>query len=221
MRVVATSDLHGDLPDIPECDLLLLAGDVCPMDNHNQEYQSLWMTSHFSPWLRRQPARHAVFIAGNHDFVCQREGFGVQPEEFGAVYLQDSCLEIDGLRIWGTPWVPGLPQWAFHASDQESRHYFEQIPENIDLLLSHGPVAGILDDVHGQSTGSSILASRLQRISPALFISGHIHERGGEVEQIGETTFVNASRMDENYSPAHNPIEIDLVREEDRWVVLI
>lgn len=219
MRIVATADLHGSLPDIPECDLLLIAGDICPMDNHEKSYQALWLVAEFRPWLLRQPARHIVFIGGNHDFVCQMEGFEVEAAKFGATYLQDSLLEIEGLRIWGTPWVRTHPRWAFHLSDAEGRERFRQIPESADIILSHGPVAGILDDVRGESTGSSSLASQLQRVSPLLFISGHIHECGGRAEQIGETTFVNASRMDKDYNPAHPLIEIELLGEEGGWRV--
>lgn len=220
MRIVATADLHGNLPDIPECDLLLIGGDVCPVENHDESYQSLWLVAEFRPWLLRQPARHAVWIAGNHDFVCQMEGFEVEPEKFGATYLQDSLLEIEGLRIWGTPWVRTIPRWAFHLTDAEAGERFRQIPESADIVLSHGPVAGIFDDVQGESTGSSALASQLQRVSPALFVSGHIHECGGMVRQIGDTTFVNASRMDGDFNPVHSPIEMELQEEEDGWRVL-
>ena len=219
MRIVATSDLHGSLPEIPQCDLLIMAGDICPMDNHDPNVQALWLVAEFRPWLLDQPASNAVFIGGNHDFICEMDGFEVEPDKFGATYLCDSGTEIDGVKIWGTPWVPSLPDWAFHAPEWKVREKYEEIPEDTDILISHGPIAGVLDDVNGQNVGSSILASRIQQVVPAIFICGHIHECGGQFKTLGGTTFINASRMDEQYDPIHKLFEFDFNKEDDGWQI--
>ena len=219
MKVIATADLHGDLPDVPECDLLIVAGDVCPVDNHDKSHQALWMVAEFRPWLRSQPARKSVFIGGNHDFICEMDGFEVEPDKFGATYLEDSSLEFEGAKIWGTPWVPSLPNWAFHASDDKARDKFGAIPNDTNIVISHGPIAGVMDEVAGQSVGSSVLASRIQRIAPAVFISGHIHEHGGQYQTLGDTTFINASRMYEKYQPVHDLIEFDFDLQDDGWQI--
>ena len=217
MKVIATADLHGDLPDIPECDLLIIAGDVCPVDNHDESYQALWLVAEFRPWLLSQPARQSVFIGGNHDFICEIDGFEVEPDKFGAVYLEDSGLELDGAKMWGTPWVPHLPNWAFH--DDDARNKFDAIPDDTNIVVSHGPISGVFDEVNGRSVGSSVLASRIQRVAPTVFISGHIHEHGGQHQTFGSTTFINASRMNEKYEPVNDLIEFDFDFGDDGWQI--
>jgi hypothetical protein len=78
MRIICTADLHGQLPDIPECDLLLIAGDVCPVEDHDPTYQRKWSTK-FRLWLadeQRVQAERIVWIAGNHDFSLELGGPG-------------------------------------------------------------------------------------------------------------------------------------------------
>lgn len=217
MKVIATSDLHGDLPEIPECDLLVIAGDVCPIDNHDTSHQALWLVAEFRPWLLAQPADKIVFIGGNHDFICEIDGFEIDSDKFGATYLEDSSVEVKGAKIWGTPWVPNLPDWAFHATPDQARAKFSDI--EADIIVSHGPVSGIMDDVRGQSVGCPVLAGRVQQAPPAVFICGHIHECGGQIETIGDTTFINAARMDEKYQPINDLIEFTLNRNEEGWQV--
>src|SRR5262249_32565798 len=110
--IIAISDQHGVLPAIPQCDLLLIAGDVCPVTNHTPASRGPWRRGESRGWLERLPARKIVFIAGNHDFVFdQRSGF--PPADYPATYLQDSGAEWQGLRIWGTPWQLRFFDWAF------------------------------------------------------------------------------------------------------------
>src|SRR2546423_393204 len=90
LRIVAMSDLHGYLPEaVPECDLLLLAGDVAPATNHGIPFQAGWLDQHFRRWLRRLPARKIVGIAGNHDLIFDHEPQRV-PHDLPWTYLQDS-----------------------------------------------------------------------------------------------------------------------------------
>jgi len=69
LRVCAIADQHGFLPEIPACDILLVAGDVCPVDDHRPDRQHHWLQGQFRQWLDGVEARAIVGIAGNHDFV--------------------------------------------------------------------------------------------------------------------------------------------------------
>lgn len=229
MRVVATSDLHGFLPDpldIPEADLLIIAGDLCPdhpigkrqrygLDDNGASYQHEWLDGEFRRWLDRVIPRVKQVIAvwGNHDFIGEPNRFGVEPPELPVQFLQDETVEIDGVRIHGTPWVPGLPRWAFHGSEEFLKARAESIPSDLDILISHGPPYGTADFVAPQfgslNVGDRALAGTLGSLRPEFFICGHIHEQYGAHEHDG-VTVLNVSYVDENYVPGNKPFEIDL-----------
>ena len=101
MRVVAAADLHGDLPHVPPCDLFLLGGDLCPFGSHRAGTQAEWLDTTFRRWLAALPAREVVGVAGNHDFLFEREPARV-PRDLPWTYLQDSGCEFEGWRIWGS-----------------------------------------------------------------------------------------------------------------------
>lgn len=145
LKIVAIADLHGELPKIPECDLLLIGGDVCPVWNHERRYQSRWLRSEFSTWLIQQPAKAIVGIGGNHDFVLQESktlGY-----ELPWIYLDNSEFEVNGLKIWGSPYSPKFGDWAFMREDRDLVEIWDEIPEDVNILMVHGPMQGILDYV--------------------------------------------------------------------------
>ncbi len=208
MKVALTSDLHGALPVIEPCDLLIIAGDVCPVHNHSEEFQWDWLERDFAQWLESVPAKHIVAIAGNHDFLAQS-----YPEVFHGLpweYLFDSGTDYGGLAIYGTPWVPNLPNWAFYGNDDTMTERFSHIPMSTDILVSHGPPHGILDKVlRGMHVGSKPLDKKVWELKdPKLVVFGHIHEAYGIFDSSPEgPIFVNAALMDVNYEPV-NPVRM-------------
>jgi hypothetical protein len=205
--IVALSDQHGVLPEIPPCDLLLIAGDICPVSNHNPFFQVNWLNTDFRRWLEQVPARKSVFIAGNHDFVFQKEPDSV-PRDLPAVYLQDSGLEWEGLRIWGTPWQPWFFDWAFNLYEPDLREKWALIPEGTDILVVHGPPHGYGDGVPEldgvRRTGSPSLLERIKVVRPRLVVFGHIHEGRGEW-RVGETVLANVTILDQKYRQVYEP----------------
>lgn len=196
MRVLATADLHGSLPQIKECDVLLVGGDVCPdhpigkrarysLPDNGSDYQLEWLDGPFRTWLADLGARgiSVVGIAGNHDFVFERMATAVRELYLPWTYLQDSATTIKGMRVWGTPWVPGLPRWAFYGSEQALQARSEMIPEDIDVLLTHGPPYGVADFVAPQfgstHVGDGSLNLAIERVKPDAVVCGHIHEQYG------------------------------------------
>jgi len=208
MKIVCVSDTHGQHDSVtpPPCDLLLHAGDLSRRGTETQ-------VAEFLDWFEAQPARHKVFIAGNHDFLFEKKAPLARQMVEGRnfIYLQDSGVEIDGLRIWGSPWQPWFFSWAFNLQrGPEIREQWDRIPADTDILITHGPPMGILDmTARGERVGCEELAVAVRRIRPRLHVFGHIHEAAGQVEVDG-THYVNASFLDLEYEPAFPPTVIEL-----------
>lgn len=206
MKIFAVSDMHGYLPDpatMPEGDLLLIGGDICPVWNHDVTFQQRWLVTEFNRWLSNVPYENIVGIGGNHDFVAMRNP-GFMREKLGMIYLQDETLEIEGLKIHGTPWVTGLTGWAFCASEDIVSDKMKEVDHDIDILLSHAPPFGVLDGMGWQRkihVGSTAIASRLSFDKwPNLkaVVCGHIHEGFGR-ERLGEVDYYNVAYLNERY----------------------
>lgn len=209
MRVAILSDLHGHLPqDLPESDLLLLGGDLCPPGDHDVQVQAGWLDGPFRAWLDAVPATATVAIAGNHDFVFERRPELV-PTDLPWTYLQDSATQVDGLRIWGSPWTPWFHDWAFNAPKVDGEAFlaarYAGVEAGTDILLIHGPPHGYGDrTTSGMNAGSSALLDVIDQAQPRLCAFGHIHEARGRWER-GATTLVNASAVDELYELRPGP----------------
>ena len=206
MRIVCLSDTHSlhDRIAVPEGDLLLHAGDAT-MRGTGAEVAA------FLDWLADQPHRHKVLVAGNHDFLFEREPEAARARVRNAVYLEDAGLEIEGLRIWGSPWQPWFHDWAFNLHrGAPLRERWDRIPPGTDVLVTHGPPFGVFDRTDtGEQVGCADLLEAVGRIRPRLHMFGHIHEAYGRETRDG-TTFVNASICDRAYRPVNPPVVVDL-----------
>jgi predicted phosphohydrolase len=208
VRVVAVADLHGQLPPIPPCDVLLVAGDNCTMDDHSSAYQRAFLEGPFADWLERVPADAIAGVAGNHDLLAARDPALLARLPW--TYLSDSAATIGGLRIWGTPWAVTFGDWAFMESDEDLAVRFSAIPAGLDVLLAHGPPLGICDRaIRDADAGSAALRDAIERARPRVCVFGHIHEGRGE-ETFAGVRCLNVSVVDEQYVLRHAPVEVEL-----------
>ena len=197
MRLVIISDTHGqhDSLTLPEGDMLLHCGDFSTRGSLN-EFIS------FFGWFKNQPFKHKVFIAGNHDGSLELDrNFALSLiKDTHVVYLENSLVELEGLKIYGSPVTPLYGNWAFMKNrGKDIRRYWQFIPQDLDILITHGPPYGILDfTARGVHAGCEDLEDIVGRVKPKLHLFGHIHEQAGQ-EVKGETTFINASVLDHRY----------------------
>lgn len=209
MKIVCISDTHlrhKRFPvDVPEADILIHAGDACIEG-------TLPEVKEFFAWWETLKARRKVFVPGNHDWLFQKAPdlarSCIPP---GTVLLQDSMAEVEGLKIFGSPWQPEFNNWAFNLSrGWPLKQKWQAIPEGIDILVTHGPPMGIMDwsQYQKEHVGCGDLREELHRIKPALHVFGHIHRDYGTLYREG-TLFVNASICDEAYIPTHDPIVVE------------
>lgn len=210
MKIVCISDTHlahvkHDLK-IPDGDMIIHAGDSTSM---GKAYE----ISQFSEWFVALPHKHKIFVAGNHDFLFESNpSAALQFLDSSIIYLRDSLIEIEGLKIYGSPWQPWFYSWAFNLHRGENiREKWKLIPEGVDILITHGPPFGLGDlTVGGEKTGcKDLLDEILKRVKPKYHVFGHIHEGYGEYSK-NEIRFVNASMLNERYEPTNQAVVLDM-----------
>jgi hypothetical protein len=211
MRIAAVADLHGHLPEVPPCDLLLVAGDLTPGGARAGDTEESWLTGPFRAWLEEVPATQTVGIAGNHDFLFERAPERV-PADLRWTYLQDGACVAGGLTIWGSPWTPWFYDWAFNAPRIDGEHFlgkiYSGVPDAADVLLLHGPPAGYGDTtLSGLRVGSTAALDLVDRLVPRLCVFGHIHEGRGQWQRAG-TRLVNCAAVDVAYEPVPDPVVV-------------
>lgn len=216
LKICAISDLHGDFPEIEPCDLVLICGDIIPLNRQQNINKSLlWLKNYFIPWCETLPCDKVIFIAGNHDFVFEvlslQEIYDLLPEKIE--YLFDSMTEYKGIKIYGTPWCTGLPNWAFYTKNE---HQYEMILE-CDILITHQPpLIGLVGTVlqHGfnymNTFASYKLAKQIDKIKPKYVLCGHVHSGNHVPETINDVTYVNVSIKDENYNITYKPFTFEI-----------
>jgi len=208
MKIVAVSDLHGQLPNIPACDLLLIAGDVCPVWNHRLDFQGRWLRSRFSEWLRSLPVRKIVGVWGNHDLVAQR--LPSEVNDLPWTLLTDAACQWQGFTIYGLPWQRTFGKdWAFNLDTADLDQKYAAIPP-CDIIVSHGPAYGYGDLVNDKErVGSPAFLAAIDSSRPRLVVTGHIHCDPGVWER-GVTTIANVALLDDDYRRSREPLEVDL-----------
>ena len=206
MKCVVISDTHGMYRDIeiPDGDVLIHAGDILGRGKLSE-------LSEFNDWLGALPHRHKIVIAGNHDWCFESNEKESRVVLTNAVYLKDELVEIDGLKFYGSPWQPFFFNWAFNLNRGAAlKDKWDLIPDGVDVLITHGPAFGILDQtMDGSNVGCEELTKAIKRITPKYHLCGHIHEGYGVIELAG-CTHINASVTTERYIPSNKPIVFTL-----------
>lgn len=216
MKLVFISDTHTlhnwMINKIPDGDVLIHCGDVSSRGTGSE-------IDDFISWFRSFPHKNKIFIAGNHDFGFEYRNTTLQKslekiKKIGIHYLQDSGIEIDGVKFWGSPWTPPFYNWAFMLDEDNIKEKWEMIPRDTNVLITHGPPYGILDLVsYGEkNVGCPSLMEEILKLKDLKVHSfGHIHEEyGSKVLDENGPIFVNASICTLRYKPWNKPIVIDL-----------
>jgi Icc-related predicted phosphoesterase len=207
MIIDCIADLHGHYPKLEGGDLLIVAGDLTARDIENE-------VALFDYWINEQNYRNKIVVGGNHDNVLAEGRIKLQ----FAQYLCDSGTEFEGLKIWGSPWTKTFEGMnpnckAFTVdTEEELASKFSLIPDNIDILVTHSPPYGVLDqNIEEDYCGSSSLIKPMIYSGCKFHIFGHIHESYGKFyNAILDITYINASHVNERYKPVNKPVRIIL-----------
>jgi Icc-related predicted phosphoesterase len=160
--------------------------------------------------MARQPYALKIYVPGNHDFFVE-ENFSLARRAMLDVKvhtLVDQALAWEGMKFYGSPWVPNLAGWAYYGDRLTLVKRFNDIPSDTDVLITHGPPRRYLDWVdEGIHVGSIELRNRVQELEGQLklHVFGHIHEGYGTYRNM-----VNAATCNRDYKPVNAPIVVDI-----------
>ena len=209
MKICFISDTHSHHREInvpKDIDLLVHCGDFSTYIGEVNVLRD------FNKWLGEipLPIDRKIVIAGNHDTMFENNYNLSKLEIFNATYLQDEFVKVDGVKIYGSPWTPNFCSWAFMYERNSVQAYnkWRSIPEDIDVLVTHGPPYGILDAVPDRhpSVGCEVLAERISQLkSLKVHAFGHIHNSfENSTQEHNGVIFVNASTFDEDHMPVQD-----------------
>ena len=233
LRVVAISDIHGYFPIIEEpADILLIAGDISPLEiQFNKPKMKIWLETEFAYWIKSLPVDRVFLIAGNHDSYLE------SISKTNILALQQACVKLTYLKnevcdyvdsygqvwtIFGTPYCHIFGNWPFMRSEEYMTEKFKQIPDEVDIIISHDPpfAAGDVDVILEAPQhrfermfthlGNDPLRDRIEKVNYKLLVCGHIH--GGSHDFNEEWKSVNVSYLNEYYEPHYDPFYITLTK---------
>lgn len=182
MKILHISDTHGkhrQLNGLPEADIIVHTGDFTE-DGTEEEVKD------FVEWFGGLPYKHKIFIAGNHDFCLYGAKLEGLPDDVH--YLCNDALTIDGIKFYGVP--------MFVQDDLEGNfpELFGRIPNDTDVLLTHQPPLGILDEQDGINYGDYYLYKSVMNVRPRYHLFGHLHHTEEVYQVFRRVRFSNAAR---------------------------
>lgn len=202
VKVVVISDTHNmaqQLDTLPDGDILIHCGDATTRS-------SLQEVQQFARWFDAQPHPTKLFVPGNHDWMLtNNQGRGIITTLFkkSRVLIAD-LIEVNGLTIAGV------------ALDYDVRN----LPKNLDILITHYPPNGILDEIppgsrfnktaYSENIGSNVVLQKVLEVKPAYHFFGHVHEHGMSHRTTEDTIYWNCALLDEHYNLVRKPLVLDI-----------
>ena len=186
MKIWHFGDSHSShsLLEIPkDIDLVIFSGDE---SNYYDVYKNEPEFRDFIEWFGNLPIKHKVFVGGNHSaFVALRTREVKEIcKQKDIIYLENESVEIEGFKIWGSPYSPTFGSWYFMKGRDKMWKLWENIPQDTDILITHTPPRGCLDLSYNRNhqlefCGCSNLLKNVFRVKPKLHCYGHIHSCEG------------------------------------------
>ncbi len=224
MKIWAISDSHCkhgwlDIPDPEDIDIVIHAGDA---GGHRDLSHNDGEIRNFLQWFEKLPYKYKVYIPGNHDTSIEAGFHNFKDYPSVNILIHDS-IEIEGIKIFGSPYTPSFGHgWSYNVPRHKLETYWKEISLGTDIVVTHGPPKGILDQTMsggvGEKVGCKSLLNHIGRVNPKYHIFGHLHDESENYncgifkpnQPKHKTEFVNACIMNLKYQVVNNGIYLEI-----------
>lgn len=208
MKIIHISDTHEKhqklMPFLEgiDADMIVHSGDV-------SHFGGKEACINFLEWFSALPFKHKILVPGNHDDYLEYtfRYFPLEIERLVKKYdvkiLMNSGVNIDDVQFWGSPFTPAFCDMSFQILNHESDTFWNQVPSNTDVLITHGPAYGVLDLTReGKHVGCKSLSERIKKLSIKAHLFGHVHESYGE-QDLGSYRAFNGAALGYDINSPH------------------
>ena len=220
MKICFLSDTHLFLRglQLPDADLLVHSGDFLSwgtLAEFNREVEVINDVAN--------KFKHGMICtAGNHDIIIDNQpALCKSMLNSNVKMLLNEPYELEGLKFYGSPYTPKFGTgWGFQLNDVlHQKHCWDLIPDDVDILITHGAPYKILDEVlypsppdYDENVGDKVLLETLSRLKQLkIHTFGHLHLQGSQTKEVNGVRFINASTCDDEYIPHRKPIVVEIV----------
>lgn len=183
MKLYHTSDTHGWESDVKipyGVDMIVHSGDAT---NYRREAFNFNEMTIFMEWYASLDIKYKIYVAGNHDSSVESRMYTKDMfKDHGIIYLEDEWMSINGIMFYGTPWTPTFGNWSFMKNRGKLQPIYDNIHQDTQVLITHGPPRGILDLSYNRDDvlefcGCKELRNTIEKLkSLRLSLFGHIHD---------------------------------------------
>lgn len=218
MKILHLSDTHGFHESITDLIKEMILEHEPEVIVHSGDFMRHAMKSidfeEFLNWFRKLDVKHKILVPGNHDIFC--EAFendydlrrSVVPDS--VLFLINEEVVIDGVKFWGSPYTPEFFDWGFQLYGADGWDLWAKIPDDTDVLITHGPQLGVLDKLpDGLNVGCPFLAQRIDELKIKAHLVGHIHGAYG-IHQSNDYVSLNSAILNDDYKPVNKPQLVEI-----------
>lgn len=215
MRIWTISDTHEEHEGLTipkDIDMVIHAGDEAnnrvPEINEGACYL-------FMDWFNDLDIEYKIFVPGNHSTAFAKGLIDMKlfPTIKALVHEE---VTIEGIKIFGSPYTPTFGYgWAYNKARHKMHKAWSVIPDDTNILVTHGPPKGVLDitqnrDHTFEQCGCKSLLNKVLQVQPDYHIFGHLHDEPS-IYNAGRlklnrchTTFINPSCVDIRHKLVNN-----------------
>lgn len=222
MKICAISDTHGQHRslNIEKADILCIAGDISPLNIQGRKAEMMcWLKQDFLLWCKEQPVDKVFVTFGNHELAVkhmEKEVLELVGNDTKIEFLINSGTEYNGYKIWGSPMSNKFGNWAYMYPEEEQIEIFRTMPDNVDILIVHGPPYNACDiclqHPYGNTNhlGNTALSIVIEEKKPKITLCGHLHTGRQHEKLYGQHDVYNVSVLNEQYEIFREPLYLEI-----------